>query len=111
MSNLISILGFSIFAFEGVGVVLPISEITADPDQFPKIMVAVFATIIIGYIVFGFACLEFYGDHLDNQALITSLFPNTFIAWLVRLAFSLNLIFSYPLVLYPAHNIIEFYLF
>ena len=106
----INMLGFSIFCFEGVGIVLPISQITAEPEKFPTILAYVFATITLIYIAFGMACSVLYGDMMD-RSIITSLFPNTFVAWLIRLGFSLNLIFSYPLVLYPAHNIIEYYLY
>ena len=44
---------FSIFSFEGIGVVLPILEITAKPQQYPKVIIAVLITVLVSYVAFG----------------------------------------------------------
>ena len=43
--------------------------------------------------------------------LITDELPDNFVGSSVLILFSVNLIFSFPLVLYPAHKIIEIYLY
>jgi len=43
--------------------------------------------------------------------LITDELPQNWFGWILKFLFSLNLIFSYPLVLHPAHIVIENYLY
>ena len=55
-------ISFSIYSFEGIGIVMPIMQTTAVPDQFSKIMVAVIATLITLYLVFSMLTVLTFGD-------------------------------------------------
>lgn len=66
--------GFSIYAFEGVGLVLPIQEITKDKANYPNIVKYVCLTTALMYISFGLVCVLAYGTDL-NTPLITDQIP------------------------------------
>lgn len=103
-------IGFSIFSFEGIGVVLPILDVTAKPEHYPKVIIAVLSTVMITYVGFGQFCLFTYGDKLEG--IITSNLPRgTVFVYLIKLAFCFNLFITYPLVLYPTNMIVESYVY
>jgi len=82
------------------------------------IVVSVMTTTSLIYIGFGMICIVAWGNLL-TLPLITDMLPNdpklnphdAWLGWTVRLAFCINLIFSFPLMLYPAHRVIENYLY
>lgn len=107
-------IGFSVFSYEGIGTVLPIYEITKNPHLFRKIIVLTIAFACSIFLVFGNFCCCAWGDELKTP-LITDQIKNgdspNYVGWLVRIMFMINLMFSYPLILYPALMINENYLF
>lgn len=77
---------------------------------------AVLTTVLIVCLSFGELCYIVYGDELENNSIILNLLPitpvyNNAIASTIKVVFCVNLIFSYPLVIYPANLIIESQLF
>jgi amino acid permease len=64
-------IGFSVYAFEGIGIVIPIYEIAEDKEGFLKIVYLVFLTVCSLYVVFGLICIEAFGPAL-SLPLITS---------------------------------------
>ena len=72
----------------------------------------VILSVAIIYILFGLMCAISWGELLNypNKPLITDLLPDTGVTALVKILFAINLIFSYPLVLYPSLKIAETYL-
>lgn len=68
-------------------------------------------TVLIAYSFFGtFCCIAWGGkdkDYPGIRPLITDDLPENFIGYGVKILFSVNLFFSYPLQLYPAHIVIE----
>ena len=78
-----SAIGFSVFAFEGIGIVIPIYEISEDKEGFMKIVYLVFIVVCSLYIVFGMMCIEAFGTEL-NLPLITSVaLPENYFGWLI----------------------------
>ena len=77
-----------------------------------KVVTAVIFTVGIIYVSFGMFCVYCWGngitaivlDELDTAA------PKE-LNYTIVILFCLNLFFSFPLVLYPAHIIIENYLY
>ena len=98
--------GFSIYAFEGTGLVLPIQEITRDRENYPKIVKYVFITVALMYISFGTVCVLAYGTDL-NTPLITDQIPQTPMSWTIKILFCINLLVSQVLMLHPVHQTIE----
>ncbi len=69
--------------------------------------------IAILYIVFGEFTAIAWGDNPTFDApLITSSLPQTdVITYILKIAFTFNLFFSYPLVIHPANLVVESWLF
>lgn len=72
-------------------------------------MCVIFTTMST-YIIFGFYCVLSWGDKLTTP-LVTDLLPDGAVSDTVRLLFALNLIFSFPLILYPANLLLENYIY
>jgi proton-coupled amino acid transporter len=75
-------IGFSVYAFEGIGVILPIMEVTEHKQDFVKILSAVLCFVCLLYIAFSEVCLFAYGgftlvnpDGLHQPLIIDSLPP------------------------------------
>lgn len=51
-----------------------------------------------------------WGNKIESP-LITDLLRPNFIGWGIKGLFAINLVFSYPLILYPAHIVVENYLY
>ena len=103
-------IGSSVYSYEGIGVILPLLEVTEKPELYPKILFYVLLTVMVVYVCFGEFCLFVYGD-LIQKPLITSNLPSGVVVWIIKIFFSINLFFTYPLQLFPANIIIESYLF
>jgi len=48
------------------------------------------------YVGFGEFCLFVYGDEITNP-LITANLPSGVVVWVIKVCFSINLFFTYPL--------------
>jgi proton-coupled amino acid transporter len=112
-------IGSSIYSYEGIGVVLPIYEVTKNPEKIAKNITAVITVVLGIYIAFGFLMLFAYGEALNGSPIITETITQIeaashpgqhyvdYVILIMKVLFTLNLIFSFPLVLYPAHIIVE----
>ena len=67
-------IGSAIFAFEGIGIVIPLAEVTERPEKMPFILLCVLLTNLILYTSFGEFCLFVYGSELVNP-LVTENLP------------------------------------
>lgn len=103
-------IGFAVYTFEGIGVIIPIKEITACKDYY-KILCKVCFFITFIYVVFSEFLVFTYGTDLTTPLITDQLPPESPVVWTIKLLFSFNLIFSYPLVIFPANMVIESYLF
>ena len=105
-------IGFSIYAFEGIGVILPILDVTARPDIYMRTLVITCCFIACCYVFFSEFCVFSFGaDNLTKPLITESLPRKSGITYFVKVAFSMNLVFSYPLVIHPANLVLESYLF
>jgi hypothetical protein len=55
-------IGFSIYTFEGIALVLPVQDVTAQPKKYPSILKAVVSSACIIYVIFGYFCCVSWGD-------------------------------------------------
>lgn len=106
----LNMIGSAVYSYEGIGVVLPLLEVTEKPELYPKILFYVLLTVMLLYVGFGEFCLFVWG-HLVEKPLITENLPSGAVVWIIKIFFSINLIFTYPLQLHPASIIIESYLY
>lgn len=54
-------IGYAVFAYEGIGVILPIQDVTREPQNYWKIVIAVIGTVWASYCVFGMYCCVAWG--------------------------------------------------
>ena len=66
--------GFAIYSFEGIGVVMPIMQTCAEPQKFDKILIYAILTLSLIFIGFGNLCYFTYGSDMDKP-LITEMLP------------------------------------
>lgn len=107
-------IGSMVYSYEGVGVILPVYEVAENPEKVKKILGYVLTTVLAIYLFFGFTILFTYGDFLQFDSIITETISRDegtskidYFLICVKVAFSFNLIFSYPLVIYPANMVLE----
>lgn len=103
-------IGVAIFAFEGIGLIIPIEESMIQPSHFPTVLGKVLATVTcimiciasLGYLTFG----------QDTQTVILLNLPQTSIFIIAtQLFYSIAILLSTPLQLFPAIRLIELKLF
>jgi proton-coupled amino acid transporter len=82
-------IGFAIYAFEGIGVILPVQDITEDREGYFKIICITCCFITLVYISFSEFCLFTYFDRFNSTGpLITDYLPvdNKF-CWTIKILF------------------------
>ena len=107
----LDMIGFAVYSYEGIGVILPIMDITEKPEEYGKIVLYVMATVMVSYVSFGMFTYFIYGDELVNPLITANLPTGSAFVWIIKIAFCFNLFFTYPLVIYPANTILESYMF
>ncbi|AOA62828.1 Vacuolar amino acid transporter 4 [Komagataella phaffii CBS 7435] len=102
--------GVAIFAFEGIGLIIPVHESMANPSHFPKILLAVILTCCGLFIGIGALGYLSYG-HNTNTVVILNLPQGSILVQGIQLLYALAIMLSEPLQLFPAIRIIETRLF
>lgn len=99
-------IGTAIFAFEGIGLIIPIQESMIHPLNFPKVLAQVITTIAITFIVIGTLGYVTFGE--DVQTVILLNLPQTSpMVILTQFLYSLAILLLTPLQLFPAIRLIE----
>lgn len=109
-STFLDMIGFAVYSYEGVGIMLPVREITLHKEDYKKILFCVMTTVFSSYAFFGVLTYVAYGTNTQTIILSNLPFDTTFnqiFVSIVILLFCGNLLISYPLVIYPANIIIE----
>ena len=103
--------GFSIYAYEGIGVVMPIMQASAEPDKFIKCLIAAICTLTVIFLFFGELTYITFGSDLD-EPFVTEMLPASNLGVeIIKILFCFNLVFSYPITINPTNTILESYIF
>ena len=104
-------IGSAVYAYEGFGTILPWLDVAEKPELFNKTLLVVLATVFTVYTSFGVYCYFIYGDSLVDPLITANLQPQGLLVYIIKVAFSINLVLTFPLTVYPANIIVESYLF
>lgn len=98
-----STLGFSIYTYEGIGIVMPVLATSEKPERFKEMLIYAFITLVFIFIAFSELCYIAWGSN-DDQPIITEMLPEDNVGViLIKFLFSLNLVCSFPIVIFPAN--------
>jgi proton-coupled amino acid transporter len=110
-STWLTMIGSAVYAYEGFGTILPLLDVAEKPELFERTLFMVLATVFVLYTSFGTYCYFVYGDQLVDPLITANLQPQGLLVYIIKVAFSINLVLTFPLTVYPANIIIESYLF
>lgn len=99
-------IGVSIFAFEGIGLIIPIQESMIYPNHFPKVLFQVIATISIIFVCMGTVGYLAFGQDVQT-VIILNLPQDSPMIIMTQLLYSLAILLSTPLQLFPAIKLLE----
>ena len=103
-------IGTAIFTFEGVGLIIPIQESMKQPKKFPSVLAAVMIIITVVFVSMGAFSYAAFGSATETVVLLNLPQDNKFVN-AVQFLYSLAILLSTPLQLFPAIRIIENELF
>lgn len=104
-------LGTAVYAFEGIGMVIPVYDSLTPRGQasFSATLSATLVGITAVYIIVGLVPYMYLDgfQHVTMQDSVTLDLPRAWWAYLIIAGYCLALVFSYPLMLFPAVKILE----
>ncbi|GMI74702.1 hypothetical protein like AT4G38250 [Hibiscus trionum] len=98
-------MGVAVYAFEGIGMVLPIESEMKDASKFGKILALSMGLISLIYGAFGALGYLAFGE--ETKDIITANLGAGWISTLVQLGLCINLFFTFPLMMNPVYEIVE----
>ncbi|XP_015953487.1 amino acid transporter AVT3B-like [Arachis duranensis] len=98
-------IGVAVYAFEGIGMVLPLESEAKDKEKFGDVLGLAMMLISILYGSFGALGYFAFGD--ETQEIITTNFGQGLISDLVQFCLCINLFFTFPLMMNPVYEVIE----
>lgn len=103
-------IGTAIFTFEGIGLIIPIQESMRKPQQFPPVLAGVMILITVVFVSMGALSYAAYGSNTKTVVILNLPQGNKFVNG-VQFLYSLAILLSTPLQLFPAIRITENELF
>lgn len=103
-------IGTAIFTFEGVGLIIPIQESMKQPAKFPPVLAGVMVIITVIFVGIGALSYAAFGSATKTVVLLNLPQDDKFVN-AVQLLYSLAILLSTPLQLFPAIRIMESELF
>ncbi|KAG0687627.1 neutral amino acid transporter [Pichia californica] len=102
-------IGTAVFAYEGIGLLIPIQESMIETEKFNKLlfMVMVIVTVIFSSI----ASISYLSFGNDTHTIIFMDFDTNALSICIRIMYSISILLSTPIQLFPAIKIIENYIF
>lgn len=103
-------IGTAIFTFEGIGLIIPIQEAMREPEKFPRILGGVMVLITTVFVSMGALGYAAYGSETRTVVILNLPQDSRFVQG-VQFIYSLAILLSTPLQLFPAIRIMETGLF
>lgn len=103
-------IGTAIFTFEGIGLIIPIQSGMADPQKFPRILGIIMIVITAVFVTMGALAYAAFGSKTQT-VIISNLPQDDKMVNAVQFIYSLAILLSTPLQIYPAIEITSQQLF
>jgi solute carrier family 36 (proton-coupled amino acid transporter) len=103
-------IGTAIFTFEGIGLIIPIQTGMKNPNKFPKVLAGVMVIITIIFVSMGALSYAAYGSKTKTVVILNMPQDDKFVNG-VQFIYSLAILLSTPLQIYPAIEITSQQLF
>lgn len=103
-------IGTAIFTYEGIGLIIPIQESMKQPNRFPGVLAGVMVVITFIFLSAGALSYAAYGSATKTVILLNLPQDDKFVN-VVQFLYSLAILLSTPLQLFPAIRIMENELF
>ncbi|CAI2162449.1 12244_t:CDS:2 [Funneliformis geosporum] len=99
-------IGTAVFTFEGIGLIIPITESMKEPERFPGVLTGVMVFITILFTSIGALSYATFGSAIETVVII-NLPSDDPIVQTVQFLYALAILLSIPLQLFPAIRIME----
>lgn len=103
-------IGTAIFTFEGIGLIIPIQESMREPQKFPRVLAIVMVIITTVFISMGALSYAAYGSKTETVVILNMPQEDKLVN-AVQFMYSLAILLSTPLQIFPAIRITETELF
>jgi proton-coupled amino acid transporter len=103
-------IGTAIFTFEGIGLIIPIQESMKKPSKFPPVLGGVMIIITIIFVSMGALSYAAYGSATETVVILNLPQDDKFVN-AVQFLYSMAILLSTPLQIFPAIRITETELF
>ncbi|WFD44036.1 hypothetical protein MPSI1_002701 [Malassezia psittaci] len=104
------LIGTAVFTFEGIGLVIPITDSMKEPQKFPRALTGVMIGIMVLFSASGVLSYAAFGPEI--QTVVFSNLPrDSRFVQAIQIFYSLAILLSLPLQLFPALSILELGLF
>ncbi|KAL6079321.1 hypothetical protein QOT17_000949 [Balamuthia mandrillaris] len=103
-------LSLTIYAFEGIGLVIPMESAAKDKKNFPRLYTAGLSFVMTLYLTFGLLGYLSFGEGTKTMAILN--LPNSApLVTILKLGFIVTALVSYPLYMFPVVERLECLLF
>ncbi|KAJ3813712.1 vacuolar amino acid transporter 4 [Lentinula aff. lateritia] len=101
--------GTAVFSFEGIGLIVPIVDSMREPHKFPAVLTGVMAFLLILFGGAGVLAYLTFGSDVQTVILVNlnEVHPGSRMLQIVQVFYSLAILLSVPLQLFPAIRIME----
>nr|CDI53787.1 related to AVT3-Vacuolar transporter, involved in amino acid efflux from the vacuole [Melanopsichium pennsylvanicum 4] len=99
-------IGTAVFTFEGIGLVIPITESMKEPEKFPRALTGVMAGVMVLFASAGALSYMAFGSEIQT-VVITNLPQNSRFVQAMQFLYSIAILLSTPLQLFPALAVLE----
>ncbi|KAJ4477472.1 vacuolar amino acid transporter 4 [Lentinula aciculospora] len=101
--------GTAVFSFEGIGLIVPIVDSMREPHKFPAVLTGVMAFLLILFGGAGALAYLTFGSDIQTVVLVNlnEVHPGSRMLQVVQFFYSVAILLSVPLQLFPAIRIME----
>ncbi|KAF9302669.1 neutral amino acid transporter [Mortierella antarctica] len=104
------LIGTAVFSYEGIGLVIPITESMAEPEKFPRVLAITMTIVTVIFTSVGALCYAAFGRNVQTIVLLNLPIQGGMTVT-VEILYSFAIILSVPLMLSPASRIFEHSIF